>query len=111
MCQEGDNNFFGIATLITNMTWILLKQVQEIISGFGSKFTLVSGFGTMEIWRYGIWVYYLVTGLMRGSLGASFVSADWQVRVFWSSGIIYIPSDRLHIHTITLYGCMERRYR
>ena len=36
-----------------------------------------------------------VMGPMRGSLGASFVPADWQVKVFWLSGIVDIPYDRL----------------
>ena len=44
-----------------------------------------------------------------GYLGASFVSSDWQVRVFWLSGLIDGPSDRLYVRTITLLGCMERR--
>ena len=36
-----------ITILITYMTWILLTKVQEIISGFGLEFTLMSSFGTM----------------------------------------------------------------
>ena len=35
-------------------------HVQEIRSYFGSDFTLMSGFGTMEMWSYGIWEYYLI---------------------------------------------------
>ena len=46
--------FVGITILSTHKTWILLKQVQEIISVFGSEFTLMSGFGAMEMWSYGI---------------------------------------------------------
>ena len=46
--------FVGISILITYMTWILLTKVQEIRSGFGSEFTLMSSFGTMAIWSYGI---------------------------------------------------------
>ena len=45
----------------------------------------------------------------RGYLGALFVSSDWWVRVFWLSGIVDIPSDRLDACTIPLYGCMDRR--
>ena len=46
----------------------------------------------------------------RGSLGASFLSADWQVTVFWSSGLVDRPSDCLYVRNITLSGCMDRRY-
>ena len=42
------------------MDWILGMQVQEIRSGFGLDFTLVSGFGNMEMWRYGIWDYSML---------------------------------------------------
>ena len=48
-------------------------------------------------------------GREGGSLGASFILADWRVRVFWLSGIIDRPSDRLHVHTIPMSGCMGRR--
>ena len=44
-----------------------------------------------------------------GSLGALFLSADWQGRVFWSSVLVDRPSERLYIHTITLPGFMYRR--
>ena len=49
-----------------------------------------------------------VMGPMRGSLGASFVPADWQVRVVGSSRIVYRLYERLYLQTITMYGCMER---
>ena len=52
--------FVGITILSTHMTWILLTLVQEIRSGFGLKFTLMSGFGTMEMWSNGIWAYSLI---------------------------------------------------
>ena len=52
--------FVGITILSTNMTWILLTQVQEIRSGFGLEFTLMSGFGTMVMWSNGIWAYSLL---------------------------------------------------
>ena len=52
--------FVGIITMITHTTWILLTQVQEIRSGFGLEFTLMSGFETMEMWPNGIWAYYLL---------------------------------------------------
>ena len=42
-----------------------------------------------------------------GSLGASFVSADWRVRVFWSSGLVDRPYDCLYVRTIPLFGCMN----
>ena len=49
-----------------------------------------------------VWIFELiylfvivVTGPQSGSLGALFVLVDWQVRVFWSYGLIDIPSDRL----------------
>ena len=42
-------------------------------------------------------------------MGASFIPADWQVRVSGSSGIVDIPSDRLCVRTIPLPMCMERR--
>ena len=53
----------------------------------------------------------LVTGPWSGYLGASFVSANWGVRVFWSSGLVDRPSDRIYVRTITLSGCMGRRSR
>ena len=52
-----------------------------------------------------------VTGLLIGSVGESFILSDWRVRVFWSSGIVDIPSDRLYVRTIPLSGCMDRRSR
>ena len=51
--------FGGITVLITQMTWILLTQVQEIRSGFSLESTLMSGFGIMEIRSYNIWAYHL----------------------------------------------------
>ena len=33
----------------------------------------------------------------------------WRVRVFWSSSLVYRPSDKLHVCTIPLSGCMDRR--
>ena len=53
--------FVGIIILSTQMTWILLMQVQKIISVFVSEFTLMSNFGTMKMWIYGIWDYSLLT--------------------------------------------------
>ena len=47
----------------------------------------------------------------KGVPGVFFVSADWLVRVFWLSDIVYIPSNCLYIRTFTLYGCMDRRSR
>ena len=69
MCQEGDNTLFGIAILITHMTWILLKKVQEIISDFGLDFTLMSSFGTIEMWSYGIWYYSMLP-----------INEDWSLK-------------------------------
>ena len=51
-----------------------------------------------------------VTGPKKGSRGMLLVLADWQVRVFWSSGIIDTPSDRMYLHNISLYGCIDRHY-
>ena len=50
----------------------------------------------------------IVTGPWSGSLGASFVSADWRVRVFWSSGVVNRPSEHLYVYTIPLYRCIDR---
>ena len=36
----------GVALLITQITWLLLMQVQERRSSFGSEFTFIMGFGT-----------------------------------------------------------------
>ena len=47
--------------------------------------------------------------LGKGYLRASFVSADRQVRVFGTSGIVYRPSDHLSVWNIPLYGYMYRR--
>ena len=33
------------------------------------------------------------------------------MRVFWSSGLVDRPSDRLYVRTIPLSGCMDRRSR
>ena len=47
-----------------------------------------------------------VTGPRSRSLEASFVPVDWRVRVFGPSVIVNIPSDRLYVRNIPLYGCM-----
>ena len=52
--------FVGITILSTHMTFILLTQVQEIIPGFGLKFTLVNVFGDMAIWSHGNWAYLMI---------------------------------------------------
>ena len=52
--------FVGITILSKHMNWILLTQVQEIRSGFGLEFTLMSGFGTMAMWSDSIWSYSLL---------------------------------------------------
>ena len=38
-----------------------------------------------------------------------FVSADWQVRVFLSSGLVDRPSDHQYIPTIFMSGFMDIR--
>ena len=43
-----------------------------------------------------------------GSLGALFVAADWEVRVYGTSSIVYRLSKRLYVRTITLSECMDR---
>ena len=53
--------FVGINILSTQMTWILLAQMQEIRSGFCLEVTLVSGFGNLEMWSYFICGYSLLT--------------------------------------------------
>ena len=61
ICVRRDKTpFVGITIMSTHMSWILLTQVQEIKSGFGLEFTLMSGFGTMEMLSNGIWDYYLL---------------------------------------------------
>ena len=35
--------------------------------------------------------------------------AEWQVRLFGTSGLIDRPSDHLSVRTIPLSGCMDRR--
>ena len=47
----------------------------------------------------------------RGSMGTAFVLADFQVRVFWSSGTVDRPSVYMYIRTIPLSGCMDGRSR
>ena len=47
----------------------------------------------------------------RRSLGAPFVSSDWQVRVLWSYGLVDRPFDCLCVRNINLSGCMDRRSR
>ena len=48
---------------------------------------------------------------MEGYLGASFVSTDWRVRVFWSSVLVDRPSEYLCVRNIPLYGYVDRRSR
>ena len=60
------------------------------------------------------WQYragFHLTGPRSGSLGVSFVLADWQVKVFWSYSLVDIPSERLCVHTINISGYMRRRSR
>ena len=59
-CCIHPDKYLGIFILLTQMTSILLTQVQEIRSGFILEFTLMSGFGTMAIWRNVIWDYSLI---------------------------------------------------
>ena len=47
-------------------------------------------------------------GLLIGSLRASLLMTYCQVRVFGSSGLVDIPSERLYVRTIPIYGCMDR---
>ena len=73
--------------------------------------TTISNFHTSfyipEIHKLAFHLTHVVMGPLRGSLGASFVSADWRVRVLWSSGLVDRPSDLLYVHTITLSRCMD----
>ena len=46
--------------------------------------------------------------LLNWSIRASFIVADWLVRVSRSSGLVYRPTDRLSIYNIPRYGCMYR---
>ena len=60
-CVRRDTTpFVGITILSTHINWILMNMVQEIRSGFGLEFTLMSGFGTTEMRSNGIWAYYLL---------------------------------------------------
>ena len=43
-----------------------------------------------------------------GYLGTLFVLADWQVRVFESSGLVDRLSSCMYVHTIPLSGCTDR---
>ena len=52
-----------------------------------------------------------VMGPRRGSLRASLVSVDLQVRVLWSSDLVDRPSDYLYVCTIPLSGFMDRQSR
>ena len=52
--------FDGIDILNTHISWILMTQVQEIRSSYGSEITLVSRFGTMEMCSYVSWTYLLI---------------------------------------------------
>ena len=47
--------FVGVSLLSTHIDWLILAQVEEIISSFGSEFTFMSGFGTLEFFVYGSW--------------------------------------------------------
>ena len=52
--------FVDIVIMITQITWNLLTHLQEIRSGFGLGFILMSGFGNTAMWSYGIWAYSLL---------------------------------------------------
>ena len=54
--------------------------------------------------------YAPCNGAMKsgGTWGGSFIEADWRMRVFGSSGLVYRPPDRLYVRTILLSGCMDR---
>ena len=67
--------FVGINILITQMNWILLMQVHKIRSGFGSEFTLRSVFGTMAMWSYGIWAYFMIP-----------ISESWSLKLWSRNG-------------------------
>ena len=49
-----------------------------------------------------------VMGPWSGSLGGVVRIGGLARGLLWSSGIVYIPSDRLYVHTIPIYGCMDR---
>ena len=61
------------------------------------------------LWMHSTWPPPVTGPCKGGSLGSFFVSADWQVRVLWSSGIVDRLTDILYVHTIPLAGCMDRR--
>ena len=56
-----------------------------------------------------LWSSACNRAVKRGSLGASLVLADWQVRVFWSYVLVDIPSYHMYVCTIPLSGIMDRR--
>ena len=60
MCHEGDNTLVGINIPSTQMNWIILMRLQEIISGFSLEFISMSSFVTTAMWSYGIWAYSLL---------------------------------------------------
>ena len=61
ICVRSAITPFGeITLLITQMTWILLTQMQKIRSVFCLALNFMIIFGTMAIWRYGIWECYLL---------------------------------------------------
>ena len=43
--------------------------------------------------------------------GGSFVPADWQVRLFGTSGIANRLYEHIYVRTITMSGCMEIQSR
>ena len=58
-----------------------------------------------------IGIFWLQRSCGGGPRGSCSYLADWQVRVFWLSGLVDRPSYRLYVSTITLYGCMNRLSR
>ena len=63
------------------------------------------------------WLYYSMEFLGQGggggemgSLSASFVLADWRVRVFRPSVIVDRPSKFMYVNNIPLSGCMDKCY-
>ena len=85
--------FVGIYLLSTQMTWLLLTQVQKIRSSFGSEFNFMSGFGTLEMCSYGSWADYLIP-----------VSKSWSL-TFWPSHGYKLVQSLTLLRDISLSWC------
>ena len=96
-------HFVGLYHLSTNTSFILLVQVQESRSSVGLEYTLMSGFGNLEIWSYGSWdnslfpIYYSWSSTFLSRHGGIFfhgLTLYWDISLRW--GVLCPPLEMMH---------------